>query len=210
MNEKKYWNTQEVNLLKKINTPFKIQKFLDDIRYNPVVECKSPRYVIKKRTAHCFEGALFAAAALQFHGYAPLVVDLVADNDDDHVIAVFKYRNKWGAVAKSNCTTLRFREPLYYSIRELVMSYFDFYVNVDGIKTLRSYSRPVNINWLHSPDWIVSDQDLEDLGMKLFDYRHFPVVSPKEIRNLSPVNDQLLKAILLGANPKGLYKPGKK
>ena len=210
MNEKKYWNTQEVNLLKKINTPFKIQKFLDDIRYNPVVECKSPRYVIKKRTAHCFEGALFAAAALQFHGYAPLVVDLVADNDDDHVIAVFKYRNKWGAVAKSNCTTLKFREPLYYSIRELVMSYFDFYVNVDGIKTLRSYSRPVNINWLHSPDWVVSDQDLEDLGMKLFDYRHFPVVSPKEIRNLSPVNDQLLKAILLGANPKGLYKPGKK
>lgn len=210
MNEKKYWNTQEINLLKKINTPFKIQKFLDDIRYNPVVECKSPRYVIKKRTAHCFEGALFAAAALQFHGYAPLVVDLVADNDDDHVIAVFKYRNKWGAVAKSNCTTLKFREPLYYSIRELVMSYFDFYVNVDGIKTLRSYSRPVNINWLHSPDWVVSDQDLEDLGMKLFDYRHFPVVSPKEIRNLSPVNDQLLKAILLGANPKGLYKPGKK
>ena len=210
MGKQKLWDAQEISLLRELNSPERIQKFLDHIRYNPVVECKSPRYVMKKRTAHCFEGALFAAAALQYNGYPPLVVDMVAENDDDHVIAVFRCRDRWGAVAKSNCTTLCFREPVYRSIRELVMSYFDLYCNIKGEKSLRTYSKPININWLHSPDWIIADHDLEEVGMKLFDYRHFPIMSSREIKNLSPVSDLLLKAIMMGSDPRGLYKPGKK
>jgi hypothetical protein len=210
MSKKSLWTAREILTLRKLNSPAKIQQYLNDTPYNPVIECKSPRYVMKKRTAHCFEGALFAAAALQFNGSKPLVVDLVAEDDDDHVIAVFRYKNHWGAVAKSNCTTLRFREPVYRNIRELVMSYFDVYCNVKGAKSLRSYTRPINVNWLHSPDWIVSDEDLEPLGFKLFDYRHFPILSGVQIKNLSPVDKLLLKATLLGSNPKGLFIPGAK
>ncbi len=182
---------------------------LDEIPYNPVIECKSPRNVLLKRTAHCFEGALLAAALMQFHGREPLVVDMVAENDDDHVITVFKHKNHWGAVAKSNCTTLCFREPVYRIIRELVMTYFDVYLNLNGEKSLRSYSRPVNINWLHSRDWPVTDEDLEPLGFKLFDYRHYSILSKSMIRELSPARKILLKATLLGSNPSGLYKPKK-
>ncbi len=205
----KLWSARESAFLKKFNTPPKIQALLDDIPYNAVGDCKSPRNVLLKRTAHCFEGALLAAAVFQFHGREPLVVDLVAENDDDHVIAVFQYKNHWGAVAKSNCTTLRFREPVYRNLRELVMSYFDVYLNLNGEKSLRSYSRPVNINWLHSRDWIITDHDLEPLGYKLFDYRHYPILSKTMIRNLSPAGKMLLKATLLGSNPSGLYKPKK-
>ena len=131
---------------------------------------------------------MMAAAAYQYHHMPPLVVDLVAENDDDHVITVFRYKGCWGAVAKSNCTTLRFREPVYRSLRELVMSYFEFYVNLEGNKTLRSYSRPVNMNWLHSPDWIVTDEDLDYVGIKLFDYKHYPVIGTNQKKNLTPVN----------------------
>jgi len=111
------WNKEEVKLLKTLDNPDKIQAFLDSLDYNPVYECRSPRWVLRKRSAHCFEGALFAAAALQYIGYKPLIVDMKAVEDDDHVIAVFKVDDHWGAVAKSNFTSLRFREPVYRSLR---------------------------------------------------------------------------------------------
>ena len=159
-----------------------------------------------EKTAHCFEGALFAAAAMQVLGKEPLIVDLAAENDDDHVITIFKYKKFWGAMAKSNCTTLCYREPIYRNLRELVMSYFEFYLNVLGDKTLRSYTRPININWLHSPDWIVTDEDLDPIGLKLYDYRHYPLISKPMISRLSPARKIVLEATLLGSNPHGLYK----
>jgi len=140
--------------------------------------------VIKKRSAHCFEGALFAAATLQFSGYRPLIVDLKAYNDDDHVIAVFKQDGHWGAVAKSNFTSLRFREPVYRSLRELVMSYFDFYFNTDGDKSLRSYSLPLDLTLYNPRHWATTDEDLEYIGDKLEKIHHFPVVDKKMIKNL--------------------------
>ena len=140
------WTEEEIKFLKTLNKPDKIQGFLDSIDYNPNYECRSPRWVIKKRSAHCFEGALLAAAALNFIGYKPLIVDMKAYNDDDHVIAVFKENGHWGAVAKSNFTTLRYREPVYRSLRELAMSYFDFYFNIAGDKSLRSYSVPFDLS----------------------------------------------------------------
>ncbi len=144
------WNKDEIRFLKTLSNPDKIQAFLDSIDYNPNYECRSPRWVMKKRSAHCFEGALFAAAALQFIGYKPLIIDMRAVNDDDHVIAVFKVNGFWGAVAKSNFTSLRFREPVYRSVRELIMSYFDFFFNTEGFKSLRSYSRPFDITYFES------------------------------------------------------------
>jgi hypothetical protein len=201
------WTKDEIVFLKTMSDPDKIQGFLDSIAYNPVYECRSPRWVIKKRSAHCFEGALFSAAALQFNGFKPLIVDLKAYNDDDHVITVFKDNNHWGSVAKSNFTSLRYREPVYRSLRELVMSYFDFYFNTDGDKSLRSYSIPLNLSIYDKQHWTTTDDDLEYIGDKLETMRHFPVVDDKMIKNLKKASDTMLRAGMLGSNPDGLFKP---
>ncbi len=201
------WTKDEIEFLKTMIDPDNIQGFLDSIDYNPNYECRSPRWVIKKRSAHCFEGALFAAAALQFIGYKPLIIDLKAYNDDDHVVAVFKEYGHWGAVAKSNFTTLRYREPVYRSLRELVMSYFDFYFNIAGDKSLRSYSLPLNLNIFNSRRWVTTDEDLEFIGDKLEKMHHYPVADKKMINNLKKASDTMLKAGTMGSNEEGLFKP---
>lgn len=204
------WNKDEIKLLKKLNNPDKIQGFLDSLDYNPNYECRSPRWVMKKRSAHCFEGALFAAAALQYIGYKPLIVDMKAVEDDDHVIAVFKEDGHWGAVAKSNFTSLRFREPVYSSLRELMMSYFDFFFNIYGYKSLRSYSLPFNLTHFDFRNWQTTDDDLEYIGDKIESLHHFPLVSKKMIKNLSRASDTMMKAGMLGSNEAGLFKPDKR
>jgi hypothetical protein len=201
------WTNDEIRFLKTMSDPDKIQGFLDSIDYNPGYECRSPRWVIRKRSAHCFEGALFSAAALKFIGYRPLLIDMKAFNDDDHVIAVFKERGYWGAVAKSNFTTLRFREPVYRSLRELIMSYFDFFFNTAGDKSLRSYSLPLDLTIYNNRHWATTDEDLEYIGDKLEKLHHFPVLDKVMIANLKRVSDTMLRAGLLGSNPEGLFKP---
>jgi hypothetical protein len=201
------WTSDEIKFLKPLSDPDKIQGFLDSLDYNPNYECRSPRYVIRKRTAHCFEGALFAASALEYIGYKPLIVDMKAYNDDDHVIAVFSENGKWGAVAKSNFTTLRYREPVYRSLRELIMSYFDFYFNTDGDKSLRSYSLPLNLSIYNIREWQTTEEDLEYIGDKLEQLRHYPVIDEKEIVKLKRASDTMMKAGMLGSNAAGLFKP---
>ncbi|MCE5346551.1 MAG: hypothetical protein LLG13_09740 [Bacteroidales bacterium] len=201
------WTKDEIGFLESLGDPYKIQCFLDSIIYNPDYKCRSPRWVIRKKSAHCFEGALFAAAALRFIGYKSLIVDMKAFNDDDHVIAVFKEDGFWGAVAKSNFTTLRYREPVYRSLRELIMSYFDFYFNIAGDKSLRSYSIPLNLEIFDSRKWTTTDDDLEYIGDKLEHIRHYPVVNKKMIKNLNKASDLMLKAGTLGSNEEGLFKP---
>jgi hypothetical protein len=203
------WTKEEEVFLKTLSNPDKIQGFLDSIDYNPNYECRSPGWVIKKRSAHCFEGALFAAAALRYIGYKPLIADMKAFNDDDHVIAVFKENNHWGAVAKSNFTSLRFREPVYRNLRELMMSYFDFFFNLYGDKSLRSYSLPLDLSVYDSRNWEKTDEDLEFIGDKLESMRHYTLVTDKMINNLSKASDIMLKAGMLGANEAGLFKPVK-
>jgi hypothetical protein len=201
------WTKDEIEFLKTLSDHDKIQGFLDSIDYNPDYECRSPRWVIRKKSAHCFEGALFAAAALKFIGYPPLIVDMRSFNDDDHVIAVFKVNGHWGAVAKSNFTSFRYREPVYRSLRELVMSYFDFYFNVAGDKSLRSYSLPLDLSAYNSRQWTTTDDDLEYIGDKLEKIRHYPVIDKEMIKDLKKASDTLVKAGLLGSNAKGLFKP---
>ena len=190
-------------MLRRLNKPEKIQHFLDTgITYNKEPDgptCRSPRRVLRDRVAHCFEGAMTAAAALRVNGYPPLILDLEAVRDDDHVIAVFRESGCWGAVAKSNYAGLRFREPVYLSIRELVMSYFELYYNLDGEKTLRRYSRPVNMARFDRMHWMTAEEDLWDIGDCLCALPHWPVMTPAMIRRLRPVDRRLYEAGLIGA-----------
>jgi len=201
------WTTEELRLLDSLDRPIRIQRFLDGIEYDTKEDTRSPRWVMKEKAAHCFEGAMFAAACLSRLGYPPLILDLEAVNDDDHVIAVFRENGRWGAVAKSNFTTLRFREPAYRSLRELAMSYFDLYFNTAREKTLRSYSRPLNLERYAKDCWMTTDRDLEYIGRDLSRTRHYPLITKKMAGNLEKVEPCLLEAGLLGSNKDGLYKP---
>src|SRR5215510_13696241 len=165
-------------VLRKLSTPEKTQKYLDDLPYNKEREgetCRSPRLVIEYNTAHCFEGALFAAAALRVNGRPPLILDLESVRDDDHVIAVYRANGCWGAIAKSNYAGLRFRSPVYRTLRELVLSYFEHYYNLDGEKTLRAYSRPVNLSRFDRIGWMTSEEDLWVMPEYLLDISHTPI-----------------------------------
>ena len=135
----------DLRTLRALKTPAGIQKFLDDLPYNLSYTARSPKKVLHDRVASCLEGGIFAAAALRVIGFPPLIFDLEAEQDTDHVIAIFKVRGHWGAVAKSNFTGCRYREPVYRTLRELAMSYFNIYFNLRGERTLRRYSRPVNL-----------------------------------------------------------------
>jgi hypothetical protein len=158
----------ELATLRKLSTPEKIQRFMDeDLAYNKERDgetCRSPRRVLRDRMAHCAEGAFFAAAALRVHNHPPLIVDLEAVRDDDHLLAVFRQHGRWGAMAKSNYAGLRYREPVYRTIRELVMSYFEHYYNPRGEKTLRAFStRPVNLSRFDERQWMIAEDDLWDV-----------------------------------------------
>jgi len=201
------WTKTEKGFLASLKTPWGIQLFLNSIPYNKDVNCKSPRFVIRDRSAHCAEGAYFAAAALESLGFRPLVVDLLADKDDDHLLAVFRSGGLWGAVAKSNTTVLRFREPVYRSLRELVMSYFDFYFNTLGEKTLVAFSRPVDLSRFDSRSWRTTEEDLDFIGEHLNGRPHAAIVPREGGRRSSPVDPDLLEACFLKANPEGLYRP---
>lgn len=177
----------ELSLLKRLKTPEKIQAFLDDeVAYNKEPHgptCRSPRFVLQDRVAHCAEGAFFAAAALRVHDQPPLIVDLEAVRDDDHLLAVFQEHNHWGAIAKSNYAGLRFREPVYRTIRELVMSYYEHYYNPKGEKTLRAFStRPLHLRRFDRMDWMTTEDNLWALCEHLCTVPHSRVMTlPMEV-----------------------------
>ena len=193
---------EERAVFARLTTPAKIQRFLDsDIGYNKEPHgctCWSPRLVLRHRAAHCMEGALFAAAALRQIGHPPLLLDLEAVRDDDHVIAVFRQRGRWGAVAKSNYSGLRYREPVYRTLRELVMTYFEHYFNLKKEKTLRNYSRPVNLARFDRIRWMTSEDDVWPIPDHLCGIPHTPLLPPDIVRTLGPVDDRLFAAGLVG------------
>jgi hypothetical protein len=200
------WTRGERALLGRIKAPELIQRFLDALPYNTDEQCRSPRRVMRDRVAHCMEGALFGAAALRFQGYGCRILDMMAVRDDDHVIALFRRHGCWGAVAKSNFSGLRFREPVYRTLRELVMSYFEGYYNEAGEKTLRLYSRPVDLRRFDASEWMTTERDLEVIGDYLNAIGHTRILTPAMVRSLRKVDGRSYKAGLLGSNPKGLYK----
>lgn len=192
-----------------LNSPATIQAFLDHIDYRGEERNRSVLNVLRERQAHCLDGGVFAAAALRRLGYPPLIVDLLPEpgTDDDHVLAIFKRHGCYGAVAKSNYSGLRYREPVYRTLRELVMSYFESYFNVAGQKTLRAYARPLNLALYDAMDWMVNDAAVDLVERRLPQLRRFPLVTPAMVAELAPVDQRSYQAGLLGANPDGLYHP---
>ena len=169
----------ETRLLKSLSTPWKIQDFLNSLPYNIEPDgdtCRSPRRVMRDRTAHCFEAALFAAAALRMNGSPPLILDMEAVRDTDHVIAIYKMDGCWGAIAQSNYSGLRFREPVYGTLRELSMSYFEDYYNPKGEKTLRTYSRPVHLSRFDNAHWMTAEEDVWMIAEYLTEISHTPMI----------------------------------
>ncbi|MBI2003715.1 MAG: hypothetical protein HYS78_01935 [Parcubacteria group bacterium] len=176
---------EQISLFRKFNTPARVQDFLETLGANFGNTSHSPKKVLEKKKAHCFEGALLAAAILRFHGRPPLLVDLkVADGDDDHVVAVFRENGHWGAIGKTNHAVLRFRDPVYKSIRELVMSFFNEYFLENGRKTLRSYSAPINLSKFDKSGWMTSEKKLDYIADFIDKVPHKKILDKKMISNL--------------------------
>ncbi|HMV82435.1 MAG TPA: hypothetical protein PLD20_08845 [Blastocatellia bacterium] len=193
----------ELAAFRKLSSPEKIQRFLDEeVAYNKETggeTCRSPRRVLRDRLAHCAEGAYFAAAALRLQGHPPLIVDLMAVRDDDHLLAVFKQEGHWGAIGKSNYSGLRFREPVYRTIRELVMSYYAHYYNLKGELTLREFSRPVSLTRFDRINWMTTQEDLWEIGDYFYTVPHSRVLTPVVERRRRMLDRRLFEAGLVGA-----------
>jgi hypothetical protein len=185
---------------RRLNTPSKIQRFLDAIPYNTEDEgetFRSPRRVLRDRTANCIEGAVLAAAALRVQREPPLIMDLTAVRDEDHVIAVYRHRGLWGAIASSKFTGLRYREPVYRSLRELAMSYFEQYFNLGGERTLRGYGRPLNLTRFDRLQWMTSEIDLWPVADHLEQIPHVRLIPAAVSRRLTRLDGRLRAAGLL-------------
>lgn len=194
----------ELAVLGKLSSPEKIQRFLDEeVIYDPSVSCRSPRRVLRERRGHCVEGALLATTALRLHGHPPLILDLEAERDDDHVLTVFRRDGLWGAIGKSNYSGLRYREPVYKTLRELAMSYFEHYFNRRGERTLRGYSRPINLAQFDSTGWMTAEDDPWHIPNYLTTISHTPLIPRKVVHRLT-LQDARLKA----AGEFGMRKTG--
>ena len=200
------WTAAEGAVLAGLKAPLDVQLWLNGIAYDPEPGTASPRRVLRERKANCFEGALFAASAIRFHGRRPLLVDMRSHNDDDHVLAVFRENGAWGCVAKSNYTVLRFREPVYRTIRELMASYFDVYFNAAGEKTMVEYSGPFDLTRFDKRGWMTDEEDVSWIGDALDRARHTRFMTPAQMRDVLPADPALVRAGLLGADPRGLFK----
>lgn len=192
-------------------TPRKIQDFLDGIPYTNELGYRCPLRVLSERMAHCFDGALFGAAAMRRLGHRPLIVNMLAnDQDDDHMLALYRRDGYWGAIAKSNFAGLRFREPVYRTLHELVMSYFEQFYNVGRKKTLRSYTVPLNLRAFDKLNWMTNDGPLERIGERLDEIRKVHLLTRRMIARLSLVDERSYQAGLLGANQASLFQPPRK
>lgn len=198
----------EKNLMDSLDTPFKIQAFLDTMVYPGGEDNRPPIEVLRQREAHCFDGALFAAAALRLLGFEPLIIDMLPDpgKDDDHVLALFKVSGCWGAIAKSNYSGLRFREPIHRTLRELVLTYFEDSFNIKGEKTLRYYSRPVHLTRFDCLNWMTDSRGLDAVEKHLDQVKLIPLITPEQAAYLSPVDKRSFDAGTLGLNYDGVYK----
>jgi len=196
-------------LLASLVSPAAIQAFLDSIPYSAEDINRCPVRVLQDRKAHCLDGALFAAAALRRLGHPPLVVDMLPapGADDDHVLAIYRRDGLWGAVAKSNFAGLRFREAIHRNLRELVLSYFEDFFNVEGLKTLRAYTVPLNLAPFDRQGWVWRDDGATAIEKRLPLVRRVPLLTPDMVSHLSPADARSMEAGMIGTDYAGLYKP---
>lgn len=188
----------DLRTLRALKTPMQIQRFVDSLEYQYANTAWSPKRVLRERKGHCLEGALLAAAALRANGYPPLLMDLEAVRDDDHVLAIYRVNGLWGSIAKSNFAGLRFRAPVYRTLRELALSYFDHYYNLRGERTLRGYSMPVNLARLDAQHWMTSEEDVWCVPELLIKARHYPVCPDKVTRSLPRLDRRSFEAGMHG------------
>jgi len=202
-------SNQERAFMETLNSPFKIQAFLDEIKYPSGDENRSPLQVLRDEEAHCLDGGLFAATALQLIGFPPMIIDLQPEpeRDDDHVLALYRIDGFWGAVAKSNFNGLRFREAIFRTTRELALSYFEDFFNVLGEKTLRSYSRIIRLESFDHLNWMVNPAGVDAIERYLKRIKTRPLISPDQAQRLSPVSKRSFAAGTLGINLHGVYSP---
>ena len=170
----------EKSFLLSLNSAINIQRYLDNIDFNHEEDgetCRSPREVLKHKKAHCLEGAMLASTALALHGRPPQILSLkVIDKDYDHVVALYKENGYWGAISKTNHAVLGFRDPIYKTIRELALSYFhEYFLATNGEKTLRGYSRPINMNRFGT-SWVTSSDNLFTIAVTICDAYHTPII----------------------------------
>jgi len=192
------FTSPELRRLRSLNTPQKVQRFLEELPYHHANTAWSPRRVLRERSAHCFEGAVFAAAALRANGFRPLIWDLEGIRDSDHVLAIYQRDRHWGAIGKSNFAGLRFREPVYRSLRELAMSYFDSYFNLLGERTLRAYSRPVDLSRFDRLNWMTTEKPVWFIAQHLCEIPHTPVITEAQAKRLTRLDKRAHTAGLTG------------
>lgn len=200
------WTPAELRKLRSLKDPYGIQRFLDSQPYHLQDTAWSPRRVLRENTSHCYEGALFGAAALRANGFPPLIIDLEAEHDTDHVVAVFKQRGHWGAIGKSNYTGCRYREPVYRTLRELALSYFEGYFNLRRERSLRTFSNPVNLARFDNQDWMTTQKPVWFIAEYLFTIRHTPLLNPTLIRHLHRVDDRSFRAGCVDRAEKAPYR----
>ena len=194
--------SQERSVFRTLSSPRAIQDYLDTLPINFELKGetnRSPRRVLRDRTAHCFEGAVFAAAALAYHGRPPLLVDFEAlPTDESHVVTLFRRKGYWGAISKTNHALLRWRDPVYRSLRELAMSYFHEFLEWNGTKSLRLYSREFDLSRYPPEKWITAEDDLDWMIDDLAACRHFRIVPARFARHLrraAPVELRAMKTV---------------
>jgi len=203
---------EQSQILETLTSPVKIQTFLDSIPYSADDFNRCPLEVMRDRRANCFDGALFAAAALEQTGRPPMILNLFPDpgQDDDHVLAIFRQNGAYGAIAKSNFVGLRYRDPVYLTLRELVMSYFEVYFNPKYAKTLRAYTRTLNLKRFAHLNWEGSMNGVEAIALHLENMPRFQLLSSAMIPGLSLLDERSYTAHNLGTDPAGVFQPHEK
>lgn len=191
---------KEHSVFSRLNSPQKIQDYLDTlpINFEPNGDTLySPRLVLREKTAHCMEGALFAAAALAYHGQRPLLLDLqTLAHDDDHVVTIFQEKGRWGAISKTNHTILRWRDAVYKTPRELAMSFFHEYYLDDGVKTLKAFSKPFDLRRYKPETWVTTEGTIDFIAEELDESPHVSIIpngARRRLRKTSPLERTVLK-----------------
>jgi hypothetical protein len=185
-------------LFSHLTTPVRIQEFIDALPYRESDTYRCPLAVLNGAGACCFEGALMAAAVLMFHGKEARIIEIVAAYDDDHVLALYKRRGRWGAMAKSNFTGIRSREPVFRTLRELVLSYFSGYYNEKAQYTLRAYTRPLDLHRFDGTSWLTSNNDVNLISDALDRLSRITLVTPAMARSFSLADERIYRAGILG------------
>ncbi len=192
---------------RELTNPPAIQTYLDSIPYKAEERDRSPLDVMLDGQAHCLDGGIFAALALRRLGYPALIIDLVPEpgKDDDHVLAIFKQNDAWGALAKSNYTGLRYREPVYRNLRELAMTYFEWYTSFEKEKTLRAYTRPLDLVHLDRYDWMWKEEGIHQVSRRLYGLKPIPLISEESKALLSLADERAYLANTQGTDFDWVY-----